>query len=114
MLVSGDKIYKPIIKSDCGERETDFYKKLFNTTSSHPCSTFLRELVAEYYGNEHVTIRNKSVECIVLENLTRNYKEPCVIDIKIGKRTWDPLATPTKIRKEDVSTHLLIHNSNYE
>lgn len=27
--------------------------------------------------------------------------EPCVIDIKIGKRTWDPLASPDKIDAEE-------------
>lgn len=27
--------------------------------------------------------------------------EPCIIDIKIGKRTWDPLASPEKIRAEE-------------
>lgn len=27
--------------------------------------------------------------------------EPCVIDIKIGKRTWDPLASKEKIEAEE-------------
>lgn len=32
--------------------------------------------------------------------------EPCVIDIKIGKRTWDPLATEDKILTEEVNEKL--------
>lgn len=28
--------------------------------------------------------------------------EPCVIDIKIGSRTWDPLATPEKRKTEEL------------
>ncbi len=28
--------------------------------------------------------------------------EPCIIDIKIGKRTWDPLASETKMMEEKV------------
>lgn len=31
--------------------------------------------------------------------------EPCIIDIKIGKRTWDPLATEDKIITEEVVTN---------
>lgn len=29
--------------------------------------------------------------------------EPCIIDIKIGKRTWDPTASEDKIMVEEVS-----------
>lgn len=28
--------------------------------------------------------------------------EPCVMDIKIGRRTWDPLATPEKRATEEL------------
>lgn len=27
--------------------------------------------------------------------------DPCIMDIKIGKRTWDPLASPEKILAEE-------------
>lgn len=27
--------------------------------------------------------------------------EPCIIDIKIGKRTWDPMASPEKVLAEE-------------
>lgn len=30
--------------------------------------------------------------------------DPCIMDIKIGKRTWDPLASPEKILAEEVNT----------
>lgn len=33
--------------------------------------------------------------------------EPCVIDIKIGRRTWDPLATEEKRIVESVSKFFL-------
>lgn len=34
--------------------------------------------------------------------MTSGMTEPCVMDIKIGKRTWDPLATIEKIHAEEV------------
>lgn len=36
-----------------------------------------------------------------LENLTRGIQLPCVMDIKIGQRTWDPLADEEKIKIEE-------------
>uniref|UniRef100_T1GV61 Kinase n=1 Tax=Megaselia scalaris TaxID=36166 RepID=T1GV61_MEGSC len=36
-----------------------------------------------------------------LESLTRGIQLPCVMDIKIGQRTWDPLADEEKIKSEE-------------
>lgn len=38
---------------------------------------------------------------MILQDITEGMIEPCVMDIKIGKRTWDPLAGPAKKLKED-------------
>jgi 1D-myo-inositol-tetrakisphosphate 5-kinase/inositol-polyphosphate multikinase len=35
----------------------------------------------------------------VLENLTRHFAKPCVIDIKLGKQLWDEAAPPEKRAK---------------
>lgn len=32
--------------------------------------------------------------------------DPCIMDIKIGKRTWDPLASPEKRLAEEVLNNL--------
>ena len=37
---------------------------------------------------------------IKLENLVSKYRKPCVVDIKMGKKTYDPEAGPSKIAKE--------------
>lgn len=44
---------------------------------------------------------------MILENLTVDMKEPNVIDIKIGRQTWDLNATPEKIEGEKVSNLIL-------
>ena len=41
-----------------------------------------------------------SVTYIKLENLVSKYRKPCVVDIKMGKKTYDPEAGPAKIAKE--------------
>ena len=41
-----------------------------------------------------------SVKYLQLEDITSKYKKPCVIDIKVGKITYDPDASEEKKRKE--------------
>ena len=37
----------------------------------------------------------------MLENLTQGLKAPCVMDVKIGARTYGPDATEAKMKQED-------------
>ncbi|GLV34456.1 Inositol phosphate kinase 2 [Carabus blaptoides fortunei] len=91
-------ILKPITKPMCGERETRFYAEL--QTSKDPILQQLKQFVPAYHGTKTIAIGGKDVTCLVLDNITKGLKEPCIIDIKIGKRTWDPLATNDKIQNE--------------
>lgn len=36
-----------------------------------------------------------------MEDLTHMMHQPCIVDLKMGKQTWDPVATEDKQRKED-------------
>eukprot|EP00794_Sanderia_malayensis_P012099 gene12099-13349_t len=38
----------------------------------------------------------------LMQNLVGSFERPCVMDIKIGKRTYDPFATPDKIHRESI------------
>lgn len=38
--------------------------------------------------------------------------EPCIMDIKMGKRTWDPLASEEKMMEEKVSKFLSVKNDS--
>lgn len=42
------------------------------------------------------------IEFLKLVDITHEMTEPCIIDIKIGKRTWDPLASEEKMMEEKV------------
>lgn len=41
------------------------------------------------------------VKFLILKDLTEGMYEPCVMDIKIGRQTWDPLAGPAKRAGEE-------------
>lgn len=100
MLKHKNNVLKTITKQHCGEREIAFYEELEQTKD--PILIELKDFVPKYYGTRTVPINGKDVKCIELEDLTRNYKEPCIMDIKIGRRTWDPTASYEKIINEDV------------
>ncbi|CAD0202817.1 unnamed protein product [Chrysodeixis includens] len=90
-------ILKPIIK-EAQKREVDFYKRLASTTDEDLLE--LRTFVPKYFGCRKFTYNGYEQDYVILEDLTLRMLEPCIMDVKIGKRTWDPLATPEKIKNE--------------
>jgi len=42
-------------------------------------------------------------EYLMMENLTRGFKLPCIMDVKIGARTWGPDSSPEKRAAQDAS-----------
>lgn len=94
-------IFKPLTKPLCAEREKAFYEAVTIASISgdgeeDPTLAELKGLVPVYRGTVVMKVRDKSVEFLKLRDLTYGMVEPCVIDIKIGRRTWDPLATEEK------------------
>lgn len=92
-------VLKPVTKPNLGEREIAFYESLQN--SNDDTSLELKNYVPRYFGTKDVRIADKHVKFLVLEDITEGMAEPCVMDIKIGKRTWDPLASEEKRTRED-------------
>ncbi|XP_059057659.1 inositol polyphosphate multikinase [Achroia grisella] len=90
-------ILKPILK-EAQRREVEFYERL--ATSTDPDLVEMRNFVPRYYGCKKVTYNGHEQEYIILEDLTKKMLEPCIMDVKIGRRTWDPLATKEKIARE--------------
>ncbi|KAG5871056.1 hypothetical protein JTB14_037470 [Gonioctena quinquepunctata] len=84
MLKQNGVVFKPILKKDNGDREIHFYENIQNSMDKPLIE--LRNLVATYYG-------------------TKNLTEPCIMDVKIGKRTWDPTASFKKITSEETKYH---------
>lgn len=61
----------------------------------------LREFTSDFRGTKALTVGNKTINFIKLQDLTNGMLEPCIIDLKMGCRTWDPLATDQKRESED-------------
>jgi hypothetical protein len=53
--------------------------------------------------NTNYVLSDSDVKCIKLEDIAKDVAEPCIMDIKIGRQTWDPEATLEKRKNEDVS-----------
>ncbi|XP_026321592.1 inositol polyphosphate multikinase [Hyposmocoma kahamanoa] len=90
-------ILKPIIK-ETQKREVDFYETL--KSSNNPDLVELRSFTAKYDGCRKFTYNGYEQDYIVLQDLAAGMLEPCIMDVKIGRRTWDPLASPEKIVSE--------------
>jgi hypothetical protein len=99
-------ILKPLNKRDLFDREVSVYEKLLDLYQNS-CPFFVL-----YYGilsipdlNKRKLIENEEEivvmkPCLVLEDLTMNYCRPCLIDIKMGRQTFEPTANYEKIARE--------------
>jgi hypothetical protein len=101
MLKSPDdgSVLKPGGTPMCAAREIKFYEQLLTTTDKDILP--LREFTTEYRGTQALNVGSKTVNFIKFRDLTHGFLEPCVIDIKMGRRTWDPLATEKKRLAEE-------------
>lgn len=97
---SDGTVLKPAGKAACGAREIKFYETLLQPEIPDYLAS-MRDLVPKYSGAEVISIEGRQVTFLRLEDLTDKMLEPCVMDVKIGRRTWDPLATPEKRTAEE-------------
>ncbi|XP_055631982.1 inositol polyphosphate multikinase isoform X2 [Toxorhynchites rutilus septentrionalis] len=98
--VDDGSILKPAGKILCGAREIKFYEQIQAATNETDL-VLLKEIIPLYRGHMKLPVDGKLVEFIKLSDLTHGMLEPCIMDVKIGCRTWDPLATPEKRRAEE-------------
>ncbi|XP_046405649.1 inositol polyphosphate multikinase isoform X2 [Ischnura elegans] len=91
-------VLKPAEKKTQGENEIRFYKHLISAVDA--VSQELQEYVPKFYGTRIITINGRDITCLALENVTEGMLEPCVMDVKIGKQTWEPNASEEKKNTE--------------
>lgn len=92
-------VLKPMGKPQCGERELSFYESVTNATD--PVLAKARDLVPKFYDKVNLLVNSKNHTFLKLEDLSHGMVKPCIMDIKIGRRTWDPLASPQKQKVEE-------------
>lgn len=104
IFVSGGKYYLNMIISvilcemlsnTSGKYEIPISVYTVNSCQKYDHPLFLDVVIASY---QHIFLL--SVTYLKLENLVGRFRKPCVVDIKMGKKTYDPEAGPAKIAKE--------------
>lgn len=91
-------IYKAIQSPPRGQRELDFYKRIFSTEEEN-LNTDEKKLkrLLPGYGGEIII---NEVVYLKMHDTTFGLNEPLVIDLKIGRVTYDPEATNDKILRQ--------------
>ena len=113
-----NKIIKPCIKLHYFQREVNFYENIFNSNDciSH---SILRRYLPKYHGlltlenaatttdttsntstNTNTIPYTEPKQYIILDDLTIGYIDPCILDIKIGLKTYEPSSSQTKINSQ--------------
>jgi hypothetical protein len=90
MKYNDNFILKPCAKKDLFRREKQFYESIKDKCDFTP----------KFFGTLDLHDKLATFPCIVLEDLTINMQNPTIIDIKMGKQTYEPTATIDKIKSE--------------
>ncbi|KAG0414105.1 hypothetical protein HPB47_008745 [Ixodes persulcatus] len=97
-------ILKPLVRSDERTlREQKFYERIFQSDDCPPELVALRAFVPKYKGVWKTNINREGtveVEYLKLDDLARVFRKPSIIDVKIGAKTYDPLASKEKVALE--------------
>lgn len=91
---TGD-VLKPLLNPPRGPREHQFYADMFSGNMSNELLA-LRPFLPKFLG----TYQFDQMTYLILENIIQSYEYPCVIDIKLGRITYDREATPEKIERQ--------------
>ncbi|CAG7719219.1 unnamed protein product [Allacma fusca] len=99
-------VLKSVQKPPLGQREMEFYGRVYNSHDSESgIHSLLREWIPKFHGvtcieskKEGGSVERK--EYLVLDDIAQGFKKPCIVDVKIGVKTWDPLAPEAKIKHE--------------
>ncbi|XP_050080633.1 inositol polyphosphate multikinase-like [Anopheles maculipalpis] len=94
--IDDGSVLKPVAKLLAGPREIKFYEQIASASPEARELVMLRELTPQYRGHQKLPIGGEIIEFLKLEDLTQGMLEPCIMDIKIGRRSWDPMATEEK------------------
>jgi len=90
-------ILKPIQAGPRGEREIQFYRTITEATDSNLKQ--FQPFIPSFYGS----CTKKDGQFMMIENATMRMTRPCIMDVKIGAKTYGPDASAEKAAKQDAS-----------
>lgn len=82
-----------------GPRELDFYKKVFADDCGNRTLLELQKYLPKYYGVWSPSTAPNDLY-LKLEDVTRKFNKPCIMDVKIGQKSYDPYASNEKIQQQ--------------
>jgi len=94
-------VLKPVQENKRGEREVQFFQTVASSTD--PAVKVFADFIPEFHGVSKKMKNGKEKSFLMMENLTNNFSKACIMDIKIGTRTWGPDASPEKQAQQDNS-----------
>jgi 1D-myo-inositol-tetrakisphosphate 5-kinase/inositol-polyphosphate multikinase len=101
MLKHKDMVLKPMNKLNLFLRELKFYESM---ASSQPQSShFPHQFVPRYHGvilGENSC--GKRTPYLALTDASKQFKNPCMMDIKMGRETFEPTAPLDKMMREKI------------
>ncbi|XP_066456875.1 inositol polyphosphate multikinase [Eleutherodactylus coqui] len=82
-----------------GPRELDFYNMVFSNDCTDPKLHDLRIFLPKYFGTWSPPGTTNDLY-LKLEDVTRKFTKPCIMDVKIGQKSYDPHASAEKIQQQ--------------
>lgn len=94
-----------------GPREMQFYSMVYAEDCCDPCLLELQNHLPKYYGTWS-SPDSPSDLYLKLEDVTRRFIKPCIMDVKLGQRSYDPFASQEK-REQQIRKYPLMEEIGF-
>nr|XP_008517001.1 PREDICTED: inositol polyphosphate multikinase [Equus przewalskii] len=82
-----------------GPRELEFYNMVYAADCTDGVLLELRKYLPKYYGIWSPPTAPNDLY-LKLEDVTHKFSKPCIMDVKIGRKSYDPFASSEKIQQQ--------------
>ncbi|XP_016368776.1 inositol polyphosphate multikinase isoform X3 [Sinocyclocheilus rhinocerous] len=94
-----------------GPREMQFYSMVYAEDHCDPCLVDLQAQLPKYYGTWSSPDAPTDLY-LKLEDVTRRFQKPCIMDVKIGQKSYDPFASQEK-REQQIRKYPLMEEIGF-
>ncbi|XP_057681352.1 inositol polyphosphate multikinase [Corythoichthys intestinalis] len=94
-----------------GPREMQFYSMVYAEDCCDPCLLELQNHLPKYYGTLSSPDAPNDLY-MKLEDVTRRFVKPCIMDVKLGQRSYDPYASQEK-REQQIRKYPLMEEIGF-
>ncbi|XP_026170710.1 inositol polyphosphate multikinase [Mastacembelus armatus] len=94
-----------------GPREMQFYTMVYAEDCCDPCLLELQNHLPKYYGTWSSPDSPNDLY-LKLEDVTRHFVKPCIMDVKLGQQSYDPFASHEK-REQQIRKYPLMEEIGF-